>query len=235
MSDLVRGSVLALIPAKGKSTRLKRKNALALCGKPMLQWTIEAAAESGVVDEIVVSTEDEEIANLAAQAGFPVPFMRDESLAVDPAGVESVALDALARLEAMGRSYEKIVILLPTSPLRTAADIKDAMALFDQKAARSLMSVTEYEHSPYSAYFEDDEGLLLPLFPDKNRLKSQELPIAYRCNGAIHILDVEFFKRTKSYTCAPLLKFCMPHERSVDVDTADDFAYAEFLLSRSTR
>lgn len=224
---------LGLIPAKGKSTRLKRKNVLDFCGKPMLSWTIEAALESGEIDDLVVSTEDPEIAEVAQQWGAEVPFVRPEKLAVDPAGVETVALDALDRLEALGRSYQRIVILLPTSPLRSAEDIRAASILFRKQRALSLMSVTAYDHSPYSAYRDSEEaGLLEPVFPEYNRIKSQELAPAWRCNGAIHILDVDFFREHKSYTCAPLLKFEMPRERSVDIDTQDDLLYAEFLKRR---
>ena len=220
---------LGLIPAKGKSTRLKRKNVIEFCGKPMLAWSIEAALESGEIDDLVVSTEDEEIAVVAKEWGAEVPFMRPEILAVDPAGVEIVALDALERLENLGRTYDRIIILLATSPLRNAHDIKRAAQIFEQQSGSSLMSVTQFEHSPYSAYQDTADGLLEPVFPKMNRKKSQELPPAYRCNGAIHVLDVEFFKRTKSYTCAPLLKYEMPQSRSVDIDTSDDLFYAVYL------
>lgn len=232
MPDLNAKSVLGVIPAKGKSTRLPRKNVLPFCGKPMIAWTIEAALESGVVDDLIVSTEDEEIAEVAMHYGAEVPFLRDESLSVDPAGVEMVTLDVIRRLEQLGRHYEKVVILLPTSPLRTAQDVTDAMTYFDRAQGKSLMSVCEYDHSPYSAYRASDDALLTPVFPELNRKKSQELPSLYRCNGAIHILDIEFFKRTQSYTCAPLLKYEMPRTRSVDIDTQEDMDFAVYLASQ---
>lgn len=224
--------VLGLIPAKGGSTRLPRKNIKPLSGKPMLTWSVEAALDSGVIDELVVSTEDAEVARVAESSGAQVPFMRDPSLAVDPVGVEGVALNAIEQLEALGRYYDIIVILLPTSPLRCANHIRQAMSQFLNENARSLMSVCEFDHSPYSAYQRTASGLLEPVFPDKNRLKSQELPPAYRCNGAIHILNIPFFKEHKSYTCAPLSMYEMNRKCSVDVDTLDDFDYAEYLLSK---
>lgn len=227
--------VLGVIPAKGKSTRLPRKNVIDFCGKPMIAWTIEAALHSGVIDDLIVSTEDDEIAEVAKAFGASVPFIRDDRLSVDPAGVEIVTLDAIAKLEELGSSYEKVVILLPTSPLRLAGDIVSAMQLFDEKRAKSLMSVCQYDHSPYSAYQADGESLLTPVFPDMNRKKSQELPPAYRCNGAIHILDVAFFKETKSYTCEPLLKYEMPRSRSADIDTEDDYYLAEHIFHRVLR
>jgi len=223
------GRVLALIPAKGKSTRLPRKNIINFCGKPLLAWTVQAALDTGLFEDVIVSTEDKEIAEVAKTFGANVPFIRPEKLAVDPAGVEVVALDALERLEVLGKNYDTIVILLPTSPLRVASDIEEAVALFRSKNAVSLMSVSEYDHSPYSAYEDDGRGYLKPIFKEMNRLKSQELPKAYRCNGAIHILNVAFFKQEQSYTCSPLLKYVMPRDRSVDIDSIEDLRFAEFL------
>ena len=225
--------VLGVIPAKGGSTRLPRKNIKTLAGKPMLAWSIVAGRECGVIDDLIVSTEDAEIAEVAKTWGAEVPFMRDPKLAVDPIGVEGVTLNALSELESMGRRYDVVVIMLATSPLRRAQHIAEAMAQFRAQQADSLMSVCRYEHSPYSAYCHDKDGLLIPVFPDKNRLKSQELPPAYRCNGAIHILRVPFFQKTKSYTCAPLTMYEMGRNESVDVDTQEDFDFAEYLLSKS--
>ena len=223
---------LALIPAKGKSTRLPRKNVIDFCGKPMLGWTVEAALASKLFDDVVVSTEDEEIAAISRACGATTPFMRTEKLAYDPAGVEAVALDALDRLAELGKHYDVIAILLPTCPLRGAEDLLAAMALFDARQGKSLMSVTEFEYPPLRAYQDADDGLLEPMFPGKNTLKAQELPTAYRCNGAMHILDVAFFREFRSYTCAPLIKYVMPRNRSVDIDTLEDLHYAEFVYQK---
>jgi len=227
--------VLALIPAKGKSVRLPRKNVIDFMGKPMLAWTLEAAAETGLFDDIVVSTEDREIAEVSKNYGASVPFVRPNKLAVDPAGVEIVALDALDRLEKLGKHYDTIMILLATSPLREAMDIEKALAQYRKEEAVSLMSVTEFEHSPYAAYKDDETSYLTPIFAEMNRLKSQELPKTYRCNGAIHILNVEFFKKYKSYTCEPLLKYVMPRERSVDIDSINDLEFAEFQFNKNIK
>ena len=194
--------------------------------------TVEAALASQLFADVVVSTEDEEIAAIARACGATTPFMRAEKLAYDPAGVEAVALDALDRLAELGKRYDVIAILLPTCPLRGAEDLLAAMELFDARQGKSLMSVTEFEYPPLRAYQDAGDGLLAPMFPDKNNLKAQELPVAYRCNGAMHILDVAFFQQFKSYTCSPLIKYVMPRKRSVDIDTLEDLHYAQFLFHK---
>jgi N-acylneuraminate cytidylyltransferase len=225
-------SVLVLIPAKGGSKRLARKNVLSLAGRPLLGWAIDAARESGVGDAIVVSTEDQDIAELARNLGADVPFLRPAHLAVDPAGVVDVALHAVATLREEGRHYRTLVILLPTCPLRTAGDICDAMAMFRRRNGRFLMSVAPFQHTPFAALSLSEAGLLSPHFPAYVERKSQEVPRAFRANGGIHVLDVAAFEASRSYYASPLLGYVMPVERSVDIDNAEDLAYAEFLLAK---
>lgn len=222
--------VLCLIPAKGGSTRLPRKNILPLGDKPLIAWTLKAARDSGIMQRIVVSTEDEEVAQIARQWGAEVPFSRPDDLARDPAGVVQVGLHCLQELRRQGEEYNVLIILLPTCPFRTAQDIRDAYELFQQKQGRFLMSVAEYPHTPFAALMLD-EGHLSPYFPQYSGKKSQEMPLAYRPNGAIHILDVPAFEQAKSYYAQPLLAFPMPAERSVDIDNAFDLAIARCMLS----
>lgn len=223
---------LGLIPAKGGSTRLRRKNALPLGGRPLIGWAIDAARDSGVVDRIVVSTEDDGIAALAVELGAEVPFRRPASLARDPAGVVDVALHALETLQAQGDAYDTLVILLPTCPLRSAADIRAAVAMFRAHDGRFLMSVAQYPHTPFAALGLGEDGRLTPYFPEYIGRKSQQMPVAWRANGAIHVLDVAAFEQARSYYAQPLLGFAMPAGRSIDIDTAEDLAYAEFLLQQ---
>lgn len=225
------GKTLCLIPAKGGSTRLRRKNILPLGGKPLIAWAIEAARQSGVIDRLVVSTEDEEIAAVARQWGAEVPFMRPPELARDPAGVVDVALHALEELRRQGEEYRNLVILLPTCPFRMAEDIRAACALFQEKGASFLMSVSRYEHTPFAALRLDGGHLLTPYFPQYIGRKSQEMPVAHRANGAIHVLDVAAFEAARSYYAQPLVGYEMPRERSVDIDTEHDLRLAESLLA----
>lgn len=223
--------VLGLIPAKGASIRLPRKNIRPLGGRPLIQWTIDAARDAGVFDRIVVSTEDAEVASLARSAGAEVPFERPSHLAVDPAGVVQVALHALETLQAQGAAFDVICIMLPTCPFRTADDIRNAFERFGSRPEPNLMSVSPFEHTPFNAMGIDSGGILFPHIPERFGRKSQEQPAAYRPNGALHILDVAWFQRSRSYLAPPIIAYVMPRERSIDIDTEADFADAESLVA----
>lgn len=222
--------VLTLIPAKGGSTRLPRKNILSLGGKPLLAWAAEAAIASGVCGRIIVSTEDSAVADVAIRLGLEVPFIRPHHLGRDPAGVAQVALHALQTLREHGQEYDQLIILLSTSPFRTAEDIRAACALFEAKNAKFLLSVSAYDHTPFAAMKMED-GQVSPWFPDYFGRKSQQMPAAYRPNGAIHVLDVAAFERERSYFGQPLFAYEMPWPRSFDIDTPADLAMAEAVLA----
>ncbi len=221
--------VLGLIPAKGGSTRLPRKNILPLQGKPLFQWAGEALRASGICSRMVVSTEDEEIAGIARAAGFDVPYIRPLDLAHDPAGVEQVALHCLETLKEKGEHYDILIITLPTSPFCRAEDFKAAYKIFQEQKAEFLMSVSLLEHTPFAA-MKMENGVVSPWFPEYFGKKFQGMPNAYRPNGAIHILDVKAFQKTRSYVSEPLYAYEMPWPGGMDIDTAADFAMAEALL-----
>ncbi|HEY9548027.1 MAG TPA: acylneuraminate cytidylyltransferase family protein [Kiloniellaceae bacterium] len=226
-----RERVLGLIPAKGGSTRLTKKNIRQLGDRSLLAWTAEAARTSGVIDRLVVSTEDEEVAAAARAIGLEVPFMRPQALARDPAGVVQVALHALETLEAAGERYDTLVTLLPTCPLRNADDIRGAYALFIERGRPFVLSVSEFEHTPFAALGPTADGRLEPYTPQYFGRKSQEMPKAYRPNGAVHVLDVAAFREAKSDLAQPLVGYIMPRERSFDIDTEDDLRAAEVHLA----
>ncbi len=225
------GKTLGLIPAKGGSTRLAKKNIRLLGGKPLIAWAAEAARGSGVIDRLILSTEDEAVAEAARALNVEVPFMRPPELARDPAGVVEVALHALDMLEQANDFYDTLIIMLPTCPFRTAEDIKAAFDLFVQKDRPFLMSVAEYTHTPFSAYRLDGEDGLEPVFPEYLDRRSQTMPKAFRPNGAVHVLDVPRFRTAEDYVAQPLVGYVMPRERSIDIDTDADLREASFLLS----
>lgn len=230
MAATSRKRILGLIPAKGGSVRLARKNVRMLGDKSLLGWAAAAARASGLIERLIVSTEDAGVAEHARGLGIEVPFIRPLELARDPAGVVDVALHALAELESQGNVYDTLFILLPTCPFRSAEDMLGAHAMFLSAGAKFLMSVSEFSHTPYAAMSLGTDGLLTGLFPDKLGKKSQELPKAYRCNGAMHILDIPAFRAAKSYYATPLVGFPMPRDRSIDIDTEADLREAEALL-----
>ena len=231
--NTVGGPTLGLIPAKGCSSRFARKNIRYLGDKPLLAWAAEAARASGIIDRLILSTEDNEVADIAEDFGIEVPFLRPRELAIDPAGASDAALHAIEQLEAVGDYYNTLVILLPTCPLRTAEDIREAYELFLRKDRPFLMSVSEFSHTPLAALQQSADGTLDPYMPQYFGRQSQEMPPAYRPNGAIHVLDVEAFKRERSYLAEPLVGYVMPRERSIDIDTEEDLKAAELRLAQN--
>ncbi|MFZ5806401.1 MAG: cytidylyltransferase domain-containing protein [Verrucomicrobiota bacterium] len=227
--------ILGLIPAKGSSTRLRTKNIRHLGGKTLLEYAVRAMKESGLPDRIIVSTEDKKVAQVARHAGAEVPFIRPEQLAKDPAGVSQVALHALEMLRKQGEIYDTLIITLPTCPFRSAQDIRDAYALFKKKNASFLMSVCRFPHTPFGAWEISEKNIARPFFSEYAGIQSTRHPKAYRPNGAVHIVDVKAFEKAGTYIGQPLFAYEMPDERSIDIDTEEDFLYAEFKLKQQKK
>ena len=223
---------LCIIPARGGSKRLPRKNLALLADRPLLAYTIEAALQSQVFEQVCVSTEDEGIANVARQYGASVPFIRPPELSADSVGVVQVCLHALDFFAEHSLRSDILGVLLPTSPLRTAGDIQDAYERFLSSDADFLMSVTDYVYSPFQALHEQ-EGFLKPFWdPTYYRKHSQELPRVVVDNGAIYLMHVEAFRRERIFYGKRLIGHYMPQERSIDVDDAYTFELANLLLQR---
>ncbi len=221
---------VCLIPAKAASTRLLKKNLLPLKGRPMLAYAIETAKSSGLFGEdIWVSTESEEVAKAAQEAGARV-HLRPEYLARDPYGISDVALEFLEKHKEYQKS-KRLFLLQANSPMTLPHDLKEALQIFEKKDVKVLMSVTALEYSPYRAVLEED-GLLRPLFPEMISKKTQELPVTYRINGAIIILDLAHFLKVRTYFSFPIALYKMPPERGIDIDTWLDYLLAKSLLER---
>ncbi|WP_053979378.1 cytidylyltransferase domain-containing protein [Marinagarivorans algicola] len=222
--------VVALIPARAGSKRLPQKNVLPLMGKPLITWTIEAAAQSGVFDEIVVSTDCEYVAELAQKAGAKIPFLRPSELSGDMASSADVILHAIHELQ-LGYS-DVLVLLQPTSPLRRAEDIINAVQLLrDDDTANCIVSLTECEHSPLWCGQLPPSGSMEGFF-DKSvsNKRSQDLPVYFRLNGAIYVSYVESIISNKGFAYDKGSRgYVMPRERSVDIDSQFDFDVAEVL------
>lgn len=222
--------ILAIIPARGGSKRLPGKNKKLLKGKPLIQWTIEAALSSNYIDNVIVSTDCSEIAKISSEAGAKVPFIRPEYLANDNSSSNDVILHAIENIEI---DYDIVVLLQPTSPLRLVIDIDSAIELLVKKEADGVASVSPCEHSPLWANEIPDNlslGGFLPSSIEGER--SQNLPEYFRLNGAIYVCNVESFIRLKKFSYTDkVYAYKMPIERSVDIDNFIDFALAEALLN----
>ncbi len=220
--------VLAIIPARGGSKGLPGKNLRLALGKPLIQWTIEAALNARHVDHVILSSDDDAIITAASAAGCHVPFKRPAELATDQATTADVVLHALENMPA----YDLLVLLQPTSPLRSSLDIDRAIETLIAKNAPACVSIAEVEQSPYWMYRLGTTGQLLPILNLAERpTRRQDLPPAYTLNGAIYIADCNWFIRTKTFLSTETTAYLMPQSKSIDIDTELDFMIFEKLAS----
>lgn len=221
--------VMAIIPARGGSKRLPGKNLLLLNGKPLIGWTIEAAQKSKYIDTILVSTDDQKISDISQQFGIKIPELRPEMLASDTASTQSVVFYTL---EKFGKDIDIVMILQPTSPLRTSEHIDEALELFIQKEAFSVVSVTPCEHSPLWSNTLPQDGSMGAFLRRDALQRSQDLEEFYRLNGAIYAFDVKKLKeRGEICYTNESFSYVMNNRVSIDIDSQLDFDIAEFLSS----
>lgn len=219
--------VLALITARGGSKGLPRKNILLAAGKPLVAWTIDAAISAECVERVVLSSDDHEIMDAARSAGCDVPFCRPAHLATDVATSIDVVLHALDQLP----GFEYVVLLQPTSPLRTAEDIDAAFGLMIESGAPSCVSVCDVDQSPYWMYKVAAGNKLERLLSGMDRVtRRQDLPPIYILNGAIYIANIDWLRVNKSFVGVETVAYLMPKERSLDIDTAQDFELFRFRI-----
>ncbi len=230
-------TVLALITARGGSRGLPRKNVLPLAGKPLIAWSIEAARACPVVDRVVLSSEDEEIARIAREWGCEVPFMRPAVLASDTASSMDVILHALDTLECAGAWQARWVVLLqPTSPLRSADDIQACVRLCQEQGRPAVVSVVEASHPPEWMYYLDGPGAdqrMRPVLATPPAGRRQDTRTAYQLNGAVYVADVAWLRQTRTFLTPDTGAWVMPAQRSVDIDSALDFTLAEVLITHA--
>lgn len=224
-------SCLAVIPARGGSKRVPRKNIRDLCDKPAIVYTIEAALESGVFSHVVVSTDSDEIAAIARRSGARVPFLRDASLADDYTPISLVTLDALERLDPNGMIFLSVAQLMGNCPLRTAADVKDSYRQFVETGANSQISITRYGWlNPWWAMTRDAGFRLDLVFEEYLEKRSQDLPEVFCPTGAIWWAKTDVLRREETFHVPDRTGWEIPWERAVDIDTEDDWRLAEILM-----
>lgn len=218
--------LLGVICARGSSRRLPGKNIRPLGGRPMIAWSIEAAAQSAYLDRTIVSTDSEEIRDVAVSWGADVPFLRPAALAGDATTSEETVLHAL---EAVGEQYDAVVSLQPTSPLRVALDIDRCVEAFAAAGGPAVLTVARSSKPASWLLTLDDDGHVQPLLSEGLLKPRQD---TYLPNGAVYVALVDWLRRTRSFSIAGETSVVvMPPERSVDVDTMLDFQIASMLLS----
>lgn len=225
-------NIVGLIPARGRSQGLPRKNVLPLAGKPLIAWTIEEALQSRELRQVLVSTDDEEIAQIAREYGAEVPFIRPATLAQDNTNSLAVVMHALHWLAEHEKTQPSYVMLLqPTSPLRTSTDIDGAIQLAKVKSTIAVVSVCEMKHHPYLSKCILDDGTLAEFVPNNvTDLRRQALPPAYTLNGAIYLNRRESLLHDQTFLPQGTYAYVMPPERSLDIDSPWDFYLADLIL-----
>ncbi len=227
---------LAVIPCRSGSKRIPKKNIRLLQGKPAVAYTIEAALKSGVFQSVVVSTDSEEIAEVAQAWGAAVPFLRDSSLADDYTPVSAVTLDMLNRLDPQAGIFDTVCQLMANCPLRDAEDIKASYAQFRDTDAGSQISVTEYGWlNPWWAMTRDGENVLTPLFKEMMTVRSQDQPRLFCPTGVIWWAKADLLRRHGTFYAPGYHGWSIPWQRGVDIDTEDDWQMAELLMAKLNR
>jgi len=224
--------ILAIIPARSGSKGLRHKNIKLLNDKPLIAYTIEAAIESDIFTDIVVSTDSEEYANISKRYGASIPFLRPDELASDIASSADMIVYTIQRLKELGKVYNYFVLLQPTSPLRKASDIKNAADLLIENKLDSVVSVCEAEHS-LSIYNTLGDSLSLEGFINKNSAtRRQDDKKYYRINGSIYISNVKKYLSERDFYGKKSKAYIMSRESSIDIDTELDFKIAEYIMTQ---
>ena len=229
-------AIIGLIPARGGSKGIPSKNIIACAGKPLIAYTAEAALAANCLDRVILSTDDAGIANVGRECGLDVPFLRPAELATDRANSLSVIVHALDWLESQGTVVDAIVLLQPTSPLRTAHHIREAVNLFQTQKPDALVSVMQVPHQYHpNALMRLEQDALVPVVPASEMILRRQdvLPLYARNGPAILILSASQIRRGSFYSgvTAP---YVMSQCDSIDIDTTVDLAVAAASLARSS-
>lgn len=227
--------ILALIPARGGSKRIPRKNIRPFAGRPLITWTIEAAKGASAISDVLVSTDDDEIAAVARRAGALVPWLRPASLATDTASSQDVALHALDWYEAAHGAVDGLLLLAPTSPLRSADTLARGCTLFE--ANRSpVIGVSPAKSHPMWC-FRIDNGKMRPFVDGVDpHARSQDLPPAFVDNGAFYLVAPADLRRRQSFYSDDMVPLIVDNpDEHADIDTEQDWVVAEQALRRRLR
>ena len=225
--------ILVVIPARGGSKGIPRKNIKPFAGKPLIYYTIDTARTIVPDEDICVSTDDDAIIQVVEDYGLKVPFKRPDELATDTAGTYEVLLHAIDFYEKLGRHYDVVLLLQNTSPFRTAEHVKEALSLYTPEVDM-VVSVKECVANPYYCVFEENqEGYLHVCKGDGKIFRRQDAPKVYEYNGAIYIMNAETLKRTHMHKMQKRIKYVMDDKSSFDLDTMNDWKIAELMAKEA--
>lgn len=221
---------IAIITARGGSKRIPRKNVKLFCGKPIITYSIEAALQSGLFEEVMVSTEDEEIARIAREAGAQVPFMRSSESAGDYASTDDVLLEVLEVYKERGREFDSFCCLYPTAPFVTSEKLKMAMGLLEK--ADSVMPVVPFSFPPQRCMVLSEDGELRMKWPEHARTRSQDLEPYYHDCGQFYCCKTAPFLEYKTTDLPHMVPMIMSELEVQDIDNPDDWEIAELKYQK---
>lgn len=224
---------LAIIPARSGSKSLPDKNIRPLCGKPLMSYSIEAALKSGMFDTVHVSTDSEKYAEIAESCGADIPFLRSAENSSDTASSWDAVLEVLNNYSSLGKAFDNVMLLQPTSPLRTSDDITAAFALMDTKNANSIVSVCQADHPPIWYNRLPADGSMINFIQNgAENKRRQDEDIYYRINGAIFLTNTAYFLTNRNIYCSSCFAYIMDKRKSIDIDDDLDFLFAEAMLTK---
>tara|TARA_B110000114_G_scaffold173855_1_gene201823 strand:- start:3156 stop:3842 length:687 start_codon:yes stop_codon:yes gene_type:complete len=221
---------IVIIPARGGSKGVPRKNIKKLNGKPLINYTIEAARAVFEDKHIIVSTDDKEIKKTVEGSGLQIPYLRPDFLASDTATTYDVLMHVIKFCEENNDFFDTLVLLQPTSPFRTATHIKEALKLYNSNLDM-VVSVSLTKSNPYYVLFEEDDNGYLKKSKKGNYSRRQDVPKVYEYNGAVYIINIDALKKQNLSEFSKIIKYEMDEISSLDIDTELDWRMAELLIN----
>lgn len=224
---------LAIIPARGGSKGIPNKNIMPICGKPLIAYTIEAAKKSKYIDEIMVSTDSDIIKVIAQQSGAKVPFLRPAELSKDNVKSIDVVMHTIDFYKNKNISFDYVILLQPTSPLRTVEHLDKAIEKLIESNKSSLVSVCEVDENPVLMRSIENEKLKEVISFEGTNLRRQDLPAFYIFNGALYINSSDMIVQKKKFVDENTIPYVMDKESSIDIDTMLDARLVELIIKES--
>lgn len=219
-------SNIAIITARGGSKRIPKKNIKSFCGKPIIAYSIEAALKSGAYSEVMVSTDSEEIAEIARVYGANVPFMRSEKTSDDYATTRDVLMEVLSEYEKLGKIFDYMTCIYPTAPFITADKLREAMQLIIDSHGSLLIPVVQFSYPPQRAYIIEDNKLHLK-WEENRYTRSQDLEPFYHEAGQFYCYNISDYLKASGTISENIIPYILPESEVQDIDTVEDWKIAE--------
>lgn len=221
------GEKIAVITARGGSKRIPKKNIREFCGKPIIAYSIEAAVKSGLFSEVMVSTDSEEIAEIAKQYGAKVPFMRSAKTADDYATTADVILEVLERYQEMGKNFEYVCCIYPTAPFVTAEKLAEAMEIMEENKPTVVMPMVAFSYPPQRSFVMDEDGLMKYKYPEYMTARSQDLEKQYHDAGQFYIYHTQKYQECNGKVASGVMSIVVSDLEVQDIDNEEDWKIAE--------